>query len=483
MTPQRPAIAATRVPLRFIGALAGAYAAALAAVVVATVLDSNSRLIFWPVVATVASVAALVWSIRTSDRSASYFEIGVVYAGIVALYAAVPPVVAALSGFEFSPVRDGRFVVAQPLPSEIASIAWWYAIYLAAFCFTYVLARPRESVRAKPLMPAGRAVPIAAVMLLAMVKLFDVVLIWAFNLHPQSYGEQYLLIGELPMFWRQIANVLDGMEITLEIIILAALVFNYRKTKWLIVLFVGALVALTVLRRGARTEMAIVVIAAMQLRDLLVKRVSARTMAVAAAAGFVAFLAMAVLRQESEGFQLPTVAQLSALGTDFEGIFNNVWDLKYVQGASGAFRGHPSLLLSGITGLIPQQLLPFQKTAPSIWYMQTYYPIDYARGGGLVFGVVAEAVVGYGVIELLLRGAFVGLLLGCVHRHYVKGRVGVFYLAFYVWMTVMAYQTCRNTTLSLVSQTLYRFVPAVLATLLLAAVLRRGRALHKRLFA
>jgi len=483
MTSHRPAIAATRIPLRFMGALAGAYAAALAAVIVAATLDSNSRLLFWPIVATAASVAALIWSIRTSDRSASYFEIGVVYAGIVALYAAVPPVIAVLNGFEFSPLRDGRFAAAQPLPSEIASIAWWYAIYVAAFCFTYALVRPRESVRAKPLKPAGRAVPIAAVMLLAAVKLFDVVMIWAFHLHPQSYGEQYLLIGELPMFWRQIANVLDGMEITLELIILAALAFNYRRTKWLIVLFVAALVALTVLRRGARTEMAIVVIAAMQLRDLLVKRISARTIGIAAAAGFMAFLAMSIVRQESYGFRLPTLEELSGPGTDFEGIFNNAWDLKYVQGASGAFRDQPSLLYSGITGLIPQQLLPFQKASPSVWYVQTYYPVDYARGGGLVFGVVAQAVVGYGVIELLLRGIFVGLLLGSVHRYFVHGRVGVFYLAFYVWMTVMAYQTCRNTTLSLVSQTLYRFVPAVLATLLLAAVLRRGRELRKRLFA
>jgi len=483
--PQRPLAphaGTSRISLRFAAAVVGIYLVALLVVAFAGALDAASRQVLWPVAATLASVAVLVLTIRWRDRFASYFEIGVVYAGVVALYAVVPPVIAMITHFEFSPDRDGRLSAGQPTPPQVASIIWWYAIYAAAFCAFYLLARPRHSLPIAPDRFRGWAVPISAAILLVVAKLFDVVVALLFGAPGGTYSESYLFARGLPVLWRQMANVFQGMEITLQIVILAALFCHYRRTKWIILIFVAALVCWTVLRRGARTDLAIVVIAAMQLRDLLVRRISFRAIAAAGVAGFALFLAISVLRTES-AFRMPTAEELSVSGTDFEGIFDTAYDLKYLQQASGAFRGKPALLFADVAGVVPQQFLPFPKTSAALWYVITYYPTIFAEGGGLAFGVVAEAIVGYGAIELLLRGAFVGILLALLQRWYVRGRGGVIFMAFYVWMTVMSYQMCRNTTLSIVSQTLYRFVPAVVATLLLAAALRRGRQLRRRLLA
>lgn len=469
------------VSARLIAGFAAVYLLAILAIAFCFALNPADKIVAWPIGAIAITAAAFIAIIRWRDRAPSYFEIGVVYAGIVALYGAYPPFAAALSHFEFGPTKDARFIIGQPLPTEMASISWWYAIYLAAFCTVYLLARPRHSTRREPLQLPGRAIPVAAAILLVVTKLFTLGMDWFFDLHPATYSEQYVAARSLPMFWRQMANIFEGMGITLQILLLASLFCYYRRTRWLIVAFVVTMVSLGIMRRGARTDIAVVILAALQLRDQLVRRVPAKVIAVAAAAGFVVYIAMGILRIENRELRLPTFEEISGSYTDFEGVFANAYDLKYLLNASGAFRGHPSLLLADVVAIFPQQVVPFVKTSASKWYVMTYYKYAYVTGAGLAFGVVPEAIVGYGIPELLLRGAFVGLFLALLQRWYVSKRAGVILLTFYVWGTITAYQMCRNTTLSIVSMMLYRFGPAVAATLLLAAALRHGRVLRRSL--
>ena len=468
------------IPMPLILAIGAVYFLSMLAVFIRTRVDPGTQMVAWPIGVIVLAAAGLVLVIHWRDRSPSYFEVGVLYAGIVALYGAYPPLIAALNRFQFPATTDGRFSSAQPSAAEMASITWWYAIYLVAFCAAYLLVRPRHSTRREPVHPPGRALIIAAVLLLLVSKLFFLVLAMFYNLRAGSYSEQYILVRSLPLVLRQLANVFEGMSVSLQIIILAALFCYYHRTKWIIVIFVAALGGFVVMARGGRTELFVVVLAALQLRDQLVRRIPAKVIAIVAVAGFALYMMMGILRQDDRQFRMLHVEEITAGYTDFEGIFANAYDLKYILNISGAFRGQPALLFADIAAVIPQQFLPFAKTSASYWYVTTYYPISFAEGGGMAFGVVSEAIVGYGWVEMLLRGTFVGVLLALLHRRFVNGSVGVMFLALYVWMTVSSYQMCRNTTLSIISMSLYRFVPAVVATLLLAAAFRRGRS---RLFA
>jgi len=59
---------------------------------------------------------------------------------------------------------------------------------------------------------------------------------------------------------------------------------------------------------------------------------------------------------------------------------------------------------------IPSQFLPYEKIDMPNWYLDTYYPEFKDKGGGLMFGTIPQAIIGFGLAESFLRGVIVGLL-------------------------------------------------------------------------
>ena len=76
----------------------------------------------------------------------------------------------------------------------------------------------------------------------------------------------------------------------------------------------------------------------------------------------------------------------------------------------------PSRYVSGLTAAIPSQVLPFEKIDRPAWYLSTFYPIFGDAGGGFACGAISQALVGFGLIELVLRGALVGFVFARVQR-------------------------------------------------------------------
>jgi hypothetical protein len=121
---------------------------------------------------------------------------------------------------------------------------------------------------------------------------------------------------------------------------------------------------------------------------------------------------------------------------------------------------------------VPQQLLPIEKISPSVWYVNTFYPIYAAMGGGFVFGSITESVLGGGWVDAVGRGAALGLLMAQIHRHHARGGGKFWSFIFYTWATVSAYQSFRTTTFVLAGYAVYRFLPMAIGVSLLASVLR-----------
>ena len=131
---------------------------------------------------------------------------------------------------------------------------------------------------------------------------------------------------------------------------------------------------------------------------------------------------------------------------------------------------------SDILAVVPQQLLPFAKLNPGSWYVEAYYPRFAEIGGAFAFGTVAESIVGWGWIDLIMRGAVLGAGLALMHRYFVN-RAGSFWtFILYTWLTVQAYQLFRGSTFYLLPMFLYRFLPVVVALKILAPLGERQRA-------
>ena len=65
---------------------------------------------------------------------------------------------------------------------------------------------------------------------------------------------------------------------------------------------------------------------------------------------------------------------------------------------------------------IPQQALPFPKLDAGEWYIQQLG----FQNHGLMFGVVAQSDLGFGLPEMIVRGAVLGAILAFIHRFCVR---------------------------------------------------------------
>jgi oligosaccharide repeat unit polymerase len=396
------------------------------------------------------------------------FEIGAFYATVVAMAACVP----VLNYLRADPraIPGSNWYEGMP-PELFASVAWWYAIYLASFTTAYLLVRGRHAAVELNVTAPTRATIVAVATLFLIPKLFFLVLGFAYDLDITTYSDQYLVMRRLPTFAKQFANIAEGWNQTFQILLLAIMFLRYQKWRLVIALFIGGTVVMHLIRPGARTELLMVIVCALMLYDLLVQRLPMRKLIVVTAATLFIYLLIGVLRQRTN--DTPVLETMAVSYTDVDTIYINAYQLLYQFRARGVLTSRPDIYWSDLLGFIPQQFLPFPKTTLSLWFVQTYHPYDYEKGGGRAFGIASEAATGYGWIELVWRGGLLGVIFALVQRKLVTKNNSFIYLGFYVWLTVWSYQAYRGTLFMLPTLIIYRYLSAVAAVALLAFVLRR----------
>jgi hypothetical protein len=228
----------------------------------------------------------------------------------------------------------------------------------------------------------------------------------------------------------------------------------------------------------------VVVIATLAARHIAVRRVPMRWVMVTGAIGFATLLLLAALRTEQmmaqytnteQQFSLERIRDRMSDYTEFEVIFGNAAELMYWHEASGILLDQPHLYWSGILALIPQQFQKMPKDTPLAWFARSYHPDYYETGGTFAFGVLSEAVTGYGWPELIWRGALIGVVLALMQRGLALRRVSVYFFMSYIWIMVWSYVTVRTGTFALLMMIMYHLVVPIAAVASLSMLLRRAR--------
>lgn len=427
-------------------------------------------------------VLAFVLYLRSIEKAIPFFELGAFYAAIAFLYFTYPFLKYVVQGYRYES-GDHRMVAVSYRPEVLVTMEWWYVLYLVSFCVTYALVRGRRRIQGRFSVTAPDWATIASILLLLTgARLFFVVLGIFFDMRVSSYLDSYLVIQRLPLVVRQIAAQVQGIDLTLQLMLVVAL--TCARGKSFRILLISFLLIMTVshlLAPGGRISLVAVVLAAAAAHHMTVRPLPLRWIVIAGAVGFVVLIVMAALRTNQD-FNLDRLRERMSDHTEFEVIFGNAIDLMYLQDASGIFRDKPNLYWSGLFALIPQQLLPIIKDAPATWYARTYYAQYYETGGGLAFGVLSEAVTGYGWPEMLWRGALVGLVFALLHRRLGRPHVSIYFFMFYLWLMVWSYQTVRGSTFALLMLFTHRFLPPVAAVYLLSLLLPRSKSIGRRMF-
>jgi hypothetical protein len=429
------------------------------------------RAVVAPGLVVVVLACLYVAVIRARDRRFAPLEIGSLYVAVVSLYGVYPLVSYIANDFTYSVTNDFRLYYYQPTPSEVASLAWYYPVYLASFIGAYLLARGRLPPWRVELPRPGSAFTMTVVVAYVAVELFILLLIVGYNLRAGTYVESYLMFSRLPLLLQQLVNHLGGARFTLSILVLLILFHDHRRHRLLIAGWILLVAVNTLLKLGNRTDLALLVLSAGIIYDRTVRPIRLRTAALTAVLGLSAFLAFGVVRLGPE-YAEAAAGNVFRVNSEFEVLFANAYDLRERRALGLTSELGMQFYFADLLALVPQQLLAIRKISPADWYIETFYLPAAQRGMGFVFGTVAEAIVGNGAADLVWRGAVIGLVFAWLHRRVVL-RPGYWWFAYYVFMTALSYQSFRNTTFYFLVLSFYRFLVPLLVIEVVAALIRR----------
>jgi hypothetical protein len=248
------------------------------------------------------------------------------------------------------------------------------------------------------------------------------------------------------------------------------LVSRFRKLKWILFAWIVLEVMNLAFGLGARTPLAVLLLAFAICYSWLVKPVSIMRLLVIGALIIAAFTAVGVIRAGG-GLQGVAESALVASG-EFEAVFANGFEVSSLHDTGQTEGLAVATYLGDFLSVIPQQVLPFAKTNLTQWYLETYYFEVAEKGGGFAFGVIAESFAGLGLVDIVWRAALLGVLFGMLHRYTVAHQSRFWIVLFCLWMTVFSYMCFRVSTFTPVARIVYHFIPAWLAVTLVMFVLR-----------
>jgi hypothetical protein len=395
-----------------------------------------------------ASFLAFVflWSQRFRP-TLSYVDPGLLFQFVIVLYTVFPLVTFWYYDFQFGNSGDSRLAQIT-LDDNLISSVWLCAnLAMAGFGTAYLVFRkpeiPKLPPETKDMLPALWTGFLLSGLILMLVY---------FARGGEEYVDEYLFYEDLPRLLVQVLNISSALFQASVYALLAC----YFRTRPKMGVALGILVCILFLATTqARAGLVLIAAGMLIAGDHFRKRFSPVVLAATAAVGLTLFLVLGLLRGGVGSFT-------DAAGrTEFMALFVTALDIRQLYIIGSTLDMNANLLVSDLVRLIPQQVLPFEKVDPATWYVSTFYPAYAESGGGLAFGLIAEAVLGGGGAAALVRGLALGGLVS-VSLNYLSARVSLWRVIIYMWLFANLYQSFRDTTFTLVARFVFQFAPAVL---------------------
>jgi hypothetical protein len=397
------------------------------------------------------------------------FEIGTVYCAVLLVYSLVPFINYLLAGMTWGSLSDRRLLDYSGSPGEVGHFAWNYVAYFSSFAVTYLWLRDKRAGQQRVTIISDRpSLLIIALPLSALVIYFYLLnAIWGVDAAP-SYAKlsaSMRNLARLPLFFAQVSSHLRGILLIFKLAALI-LLFGWWKSKpWrvLLCLWLSIETLYMIVNMGPRFEAALLLLSALLCYHRLVAPVKLSRAFIFAALFLAGFQLAGMARSYTLRGDTPlpriTFYSLASATSEFQSSYATAYDLDQMK-KRGQLENIPvQLYVSDFLMPVPQQLLPFKKIDPSEWYLGVR---GFKDQTAYVFGVIAQSVIGFGLLELVLRGAVIGILFAWAQRWYTRHSSSFLPTLAYLWLCVWSYYTFRASTFYLLSPIIYRLLPALL---------------------
>lgn len=411
----------------------------------------------------------LLWQLqkRRGPRG-QFLDLGQAFILIVVVYATVPGIGFLLAHLGYGEIVDSRLWSGYDV-ELVEYVQWMYAGFMAAFGVSYLAVR-RYGQAPTHLGDEARGPHRRLIYLALALVLGQPLLMRLLGGDPgEDYISSYAALRDAPLVVQQLFGV--AQQITFSALV-AAVVYAVAASpaKHLrVALALAVFLVYASLAGGSRTAAFLAFFAYLVAASVYVKGFTVSRVLAAAGPALVLFMIAGLLRDNDPDADMLRLVQSG----EFTALFVNTVDLKDRFDSGFADEVRFLFYFVDLLRLIPSQLLGGEKLDPARWYVETFYFDYYDAGGGYAFGLLSEAAAGTGLPDALVRGALLGSIFAWLANRLIEGRVSVRRVFVYTWLVVLAYQSFRDTTFSLIVRAVYQLLP-LLALLALDSWVRAG---------
>lgn len=380
------------------------------------------------------------------NKTLPIFDPGCLLIIFTSIYVAYPIFSYVMSGFTWSDISDRRLWDYNIFPEVFYKFMLLPFYYLLALFLSYIVFTNYKLSVIKTLKYSKKN-DLFEITLVSVLFIFIKLTFFVVNKFGIEYNHH---------IWFQMRNFFSAISYTLLLYIIVFLFKNWHLviSKLLLSLLLFMQGYYTFIAGYGRTSFFLIVISMIIGFHLIVKKINIRSALIISISLFWAFLLKGFLTTGSI-YSFGKYSPFSA-ANEFTILIGTAYDI-YSRIKIGLIDFIPlQAYFNDFILLIPSQLLPFPKLDLSQWYLSTVNL--QGTGVGMMFGVVAQGVIGYGIAELIIRGTLLGLAMSYIYVwFYSKKEVSIWQIVFMIFVATKSYYTYRAGTGYLLYFVIYHF--------------------------
>jgi len=335
--------------------------------------------------------------------------------------------------------------------TKMGFFAWNHVVYLLSLALSYLYFRPRDKnidFKSQRLSAVTPAEILIGFIFMIFLSLYSIVI-------PIIFGDAP------PHFIKQLSNNFSSLFFVMSVWFFAVTLIKSDNGLFRLALIIYLLFEFTKLVLGfsGRTWFALHVLAFALMYHRIIKPFSTKKVLIFAPTFIIVFLLFGYIATGQASVISVGVGFLTG-NEEFTAIFNTAYDVYALQELGKIEEIPLAVTTFDINNLIPSQLLPFEKIAQTDWYLIQKGLQD--SGIGLGFGAIAQGVLGFGKVDLFLRGIVTGAFFAYLHKKVNKDSISLWTIVLYVFLTISCYQTIRAGTGYILYFIVYQFLPCFL---------------------